>query len=265
MVSTRIGVQMSGARSKRVLFGLAAVLALFLVACQPLADPTYRGELLGSVDGTIESDLSLEPPAEVILLWLVWATDPGTVVGDRVPVEGQFPSRFTIDVYLPPPSSALNDLPPALDSVPEPRIGFAWIVVLRAGAAPPGRAVLTHADVKGLSTGSVLGWAEDYVVAYLDRGAAPGSSAAQILGAALPAGFHLMKAVGQSPASSSMIRDCLDRAADSASCSSLFAALVPAEGSGASEVEVRLTSDLSTLRLPLFLLPPKVQQAFGAR
>jgi hypothetical protein len=239
-------------------------LALFVAACEPVAASSYRGEPLGVVSGTIRSDFQTSPPpAEVILLFLNWRTDPGTVVASREDASGQFPAGFTMALYTPPPAAGLNTLPRAIDAVQEPNIGFAWIVVIRQGAAPPGRRVLTHADVKGLASGDVLGWAQDFVVAYLDQRAEPGTFAAQILGDTLDAGFHLMRAQSKPASDAAAINECMQTMPNGTGCTALFGPLVPADGNAGTPLEVTLTPDIETLRLPLFSLPPKVEQAFG--
>src|SRR5262245_49098675 len=105
------------------------------------------GEPIGTLYGNITSNFSTSPPpAEVILLWINWRSDPGTVTGTRVPVEGTFPAGFTMTLHLPPPEQALNQLPPTRGAE-EPKVGFAWIVVMRVGATPPHQDVLAHADI----------------------------------------------------------------------------------------------------------------------
>lgn len=236
----------------------AAPLVLLLLGCQPLADPSYRGEVLGLVAGTITSEISPPPPAEVLLLWINWKSDPGTVLGTRAAVEGSFPSRFRVELYDPPPDSALNVLPPAVEGHTEPLLGIAWLVVLAQGATPALNRELSHADVKGLSQGAVLGWAEDDVMAWVSEDAAAGSFAAEILGGPAARGFHLMRASGKSSADIEAVRACRARGD---TCPPLISGLVPA-GIG-EDVPIRLTRQLEGLRVPVFALPPKVEEAFG--
>lgn len=236
----------------------ATPLILLLLGCQPLADPSYRGEVLGLVAGTISSEITPPPPAEVLLLWISWKSDPGTVLGTRAAVEGSFPSRFQVELYDPPPDAALNVLPPADAQRAEPTLGIAWLVVLAQGASPTLHRELSHADIKGLSQGAVLGWAEDNVMAWVSADAAAGTFAAEILGGPAARGFHLMRASGKPSAEVEALRDCRARGG---ACPPLLMGLVPA--GPAEDVPIRLTRQLEGLRVPVFALPPKVEEAFG--
>jgi hypothetical protein len=234
---------------------------LGLAGCDPAASPSYRGEPLEDLAGTITGALSRPPPpADLLLLWINWRTAPGTVVGTRVPVAGSFPAGFSLELYVPPPPEAMNVLP---NTTVEPDLAFAWIMVLRSGAVPPGRDILFHQDVKALSTGDVLGWAQDYVLAYLDRNADPGSWAAATLGGALPRGYHLMRVDGTTQADLAAIAMCkATMGGNSGSCKPSLAPLSEVSGTDGG-LTVELSSDPGSLRVPLFQLPPKVEQAFG--
>jgi hypothetical protein len=239
--------------------GISAL--LLLTACDPAVSTGYRGEPIGMIFGEITSDFPEPPgPAEVILGWVNWHSAPGTVVGTRVPVEGTFPSGFTLTVHHPPPGLALNELPEH-DGVDEPRFGFAWIMVLRAGSTPPDQNVLQHADIKAVRPGSVLGWAEDHIYVYIDRDTEEGSWAEQILGPA-ERGFHLMRAVGRGGTDLEAIRECRTMDRLSRTCTPEIDPLF-AEDRGSTFVPIRLTPELSTLRLPVFALPDAVEEAFG--
>lgn len=236
----------------------ATPLIFLLLGCQPLADPSYRGEVLGLVAGTISSEITPPPPAEVLLLWINWKSDPGTVLGTRAAVQGSFPSRFQVELYDPPSDAALNLLPPANAGQAEPQLGIAWLVVLAQGATPALNRELSHADVKGLSQGAVLGWAEDNVMAWLSADAAPGTFAAEILGGPAARGFHLMRVSGKTGAEVEALRSCRARGEV---CPPLLTGLTTA--SPGEDVRIRLTRQLEALRVPVFALPPKVEEAFG--
>jgi hypothetical protein len=243
---------------------MRSLMAIVLLGCDPIADDAYQGEPIGTLRGQITSDLESTPPAEVILAWINWRTDPGTVVGTRVPVEGTFPLGFTMTLYVPPPDGALNALPEdryAGDA--EPRVGFAWILVLRQGATPPDTNVIAHADIKGLQPGDVLGWAEDHIYAYVDRTVPDASYAEEILGAELSPGFHLMEAAGRGGADLDAIRACKAMGLDSSTCTPMIEPLRPATERQSGEVPIRLTAELESLRLPVFALPSAVERAFG--
>jgi hypothetical protein len=238
-----------------------APLMLFLFACGPVATPDYQGEPIGTLKGTITSELLRAPPAELVLLWINWRSAPGTVLGTRSSVDGTFPAGFDVRLYVPPPDEGLNVLPVKSSEITEPRLGFAWITVLREGAAPPNGDTITHADVKGLSPGDVLGWAEDFIFAYLDAPVPAGSFAEEILGAQLPAGYHLMRASGRGGTDLEEIRRCKEAGGASQVCSPSIQGLSPADEG--EKVRVRLTSELGLLRVPVFSLPPTVEDAYG--
>jgi hypothetical protein len=240
-------------------------MGLVLAGCDAAALQGYQGEPLEALAGTIQGSLAAPPPAaDLLLLWINWRTAPGTVVGTRVPVTGSFPAGFSLDIFLPPPAEALNALPPdSSATIAEPDLGFAWIMVVRSGATPPGRDILFHQDVKGLSTGDVLGWAENYVLAYLDRDAVSGSWAEAALSGPLGRGYHLMRVEGTTQANLIAIGMCkAQMGGTSANCKPTLAPLSEVSGTDGG-LAVDLSSDLSTLLVPLFQLPPKVEQSFG--
>ena len=102
-------------------------LSIALGACQGQADPQYKGEKLASISGTIESSSTNLPSTLVAGLQWHWASPDNlaltvtyegrcfTVVHAQpddllttVPVQGDFPSKFTLDVFSPPPADALD-------------------------------------------------------------------------------------------------------------------------------------------------------------
>ncbi len=135
--------------------------------------------------------------------------------------------------------------------------------MLRAGATPPGKNVLAHADIKGVHPGDVLGWAEDYVYVYVEGEVPSGSWAEEILAGAPPRGFHLMRASGKGGTDLEAIRDCKAAGQTSSACAPMIAPLSPPENGESTEVPIRLTPDLALLRLPVFALPDAVEEAFG--
>jgi hypothetical protein len=240
------------------------VVLLLLCACDPAVTAEYMGEPIGQVHGRITSEFpDAPPPAEVILAWVNWHSDPGTVVGTRVPVEGMFPSGFTLTVHHPPPELALNQLPVnQYAGEDEPRVGFAWFMVLREGSAPPNQNVLAHADIKALRPGSVLGWSEEHIYVYIDRDAPMGSWAEEILRGAEKRGFHLMVADGAQGEELDRIRECKAEGRISSTCMPAIAPLRK-EDRSTTEVQITLTPELGTLELPVFALPDAVEEAFG--
>jgi hypothetical protein len=237
-------------------------LVLVLAACDAQVTPAYLGEPLATMKGTIETRFTTEtPPAEVLLLWVNIETAPERLVGDRVPVVGEFPASFTSKLYAPPPPEALNDLRRTLPA--EPRLGIAWILVI---TTDPARAemILSHEQVKMIDPHGILGWAEQEVIVYLEEPVPPGTFSAQILGAGTPAGFHVMHTGGKDQTSLHAISACLMATTPDAarSCADLVDPLLLEDGADRS-VTVTLAPDLQTLGVPLFAFPDRVKQLFG--
>ncbi|MBI2372826.1 MAG: hypothetical protein HYV07_02385 [Deltaproteobacteria bacterium] len=231
--------------ASRSVFRIGLVSAT-LWACDPLASPEYLGEPLASIKGSVASwSTPPQGPADLVVLYIDYGPIQSTGLGERVPVTESFPVGFSIPLMAPPATDALNDIP----GEGEPRIGIAWFVVLRSGAAKPGP-FLTHEDFKGLENGDVLGWAEDSILTYVDGEAAEGSTASEILGGPKATGFHLMAVQG--------------KLAEDASCSLVCDTSTMREVDMASTtVMVSLSADPSTLRIPTFRLPDRVEDAFG--
>lgn len=91
-----------------------------LAACGSMADPSYQGESMAKLTGTVRSQLG-EVPSDVTAA-IVWATAPfdetaspttpfllsQASYGTAVDVDGTFPSTFTLNVYEPPPDIAMS-------------------------------------------------------------------------------------------------------------------------------------------------------------
>jgi len=149
-----------------------------LAACDAQADAAYRGEPLFSLRGTVSNDLPEAPEEmEVSLVWLVTAGDDYAVT-EGVPVTGDFPAKFSLDVLSPPTEDSLNDYTYGGMYPEEAKVGVAFITVLDPEL--------------GMQDDSMLGIAEQHVLVYVDRDVVPGSWSEEFLGGALSAGFHLM-------------------------------------------------------------------------
>jgi hypothetical protein len=80
-------------------------LASALLACGSQVDTDYRGEPMATLRGVVATSASLESVPEVSAA-IVWnATDP-RYIGERVAVDGDFPSSFSLQLYGPPPPEA---------------------------------------------------------------------------------------------------------------------------------------------------------------
>jgi hypothetical protein len=238
------------------------LISLLLAACDPAISRSYMGEPIGELRGSIDSEIDPPPPnAEVTLLWMRWRGVPGSVVGTRTPVEDTSPATVAVTLYHPPPDDALNVLP-ADRSENEPRIAVAWIAVMQSGAATTDQNVLGRAELAGVRPGSVFGWAEDHVLAYVDRDVPTGSWAEEILSGTAERGFHLMRASGKGGGELEEISQCREEGKLSSACTTSIDPL--AREADGSEAVVRLAPDLSALRLPVFALPDAVEEELGA-
>jgi hypothetical protein len=168
-------------------FILIALLAL--CGCDPQADAAYPGQPLVTLHGQVQSSGTL-PPLEAAMLWQR-GPPPSTndeELATRAPVVSGFPASFTLHLYQPPPAAALRTLAP----------GEATFARANAAAVPLGS---TQAQLGGLPAANNPGYGldADHWVMYLGTNVPPASLTAWWLGAALPAGFHLVRATAMDP------------------------------------------------------------------
>src|SRR4051812_41883193 len=154
---------------------------LAAAACSSQKTPDYAGDPLAQVHGTITSSA---PAASEVIVAVGWAGGDNGVKVD-VGVRGDFPARFSLDILSPPPPDfriTLNQSETAAEAADEVRFSVGTIFAYPPGVQDP------------LSKNTpTLGVVEDFMVAYVERDAQPGSRAATFLGGPLRAGFHLMK------------------------------------------------------------------------
>ena len=168
----------------RALSGAAVALA----GCGAQADSSYRGTALAELHGTVQTSSALSvlpPPLEAALLWggiAMWADAKASVarpeVGTAVPVSGQFPADFTLQVFTPPSDAALFT---CFRTEPS-RAGKTAIarIVARRQGAPSIKPSITD----------LYGSAAEYVVLYSDTNL-PAASDCPV--GALSKGYHLFK------------------------------------------------------------------------
>lgn len=137
--------------------------ALVMGGCGAQADSSYRGtplaQLHGSVQTSASSGATSAPPAlEAALLWsgnVPGADAKASVsrreVGTSVPVTGQFPAQFALQIYTPPPDAAL--FPCGAGAV-----ATAQVAALIAGTA-----------ATSVSITDLYGIDRDFIVVYADR------------------------------------------------------------------------------------------------
>lgn len=166
---------------------MRTALALCLLAgCDPVAGTDYVGEPMFALSGTLTSKAPSEDPLELALLWQDsgGAGGPGVAI-TRVPSALELPSTVRLSIPLPPPDAARF----AFDDV---ELAEAYIGVL----AEPN-------DVRGIDRSHVLVWA--------DRDVEAGTAAADYLGGALEAGYHLRRFVPGAPGNAQRVM--IDRCA----------------------------------------------------
>src|SRR6267378_1793096 len=164
-------------------------LAALLCACDPQADPGYLGEPLMTLQGHVTSSGPM-PSLEAAMLWQ--RGDPPSTgdqeLATRAPVEAGFPARFTLHLYQPPPGAARRSLVP----------GEVTYARANAGAVPYGIAAGAVGALPASANGA-YGIDANHWVVYLASDVPAGSLTAWWLGAALPAGFHLLRVAAVNP------------------------------------------------------------------
>jgi hypothetical protein len=175
--------------------GLALALAAVafsagVAGCDPQADRGYPGEPLVTLRGQVAGDPPL-PPLEAAMLWQR-GPPPSTddqELATRAPVESGFPATFTIRLYQPPPAAARRTLAPG-------EVSFARG---NAAAVPFGIAAEQVSQLPTAANPS-YGVDLDHWVVHLGADVPPNSLTAWWLGAALPAGYHLVRVTAVDPA-----------------------------------------------------------------
>jgi len=173
--------------------GALALAALALGAsaagCDAQADRDYPGEPLVTLRGQVAGNPPL-PPLEAAMLWQR-GPPPSTddqELATRAPVESGFPATFTIRLYQPPP-------PAARRSLADGEVSFARG---NAAAVPFGIAAEFVAQLP-VASNVPYGVDVDHWVVHLDADVPPASLTAWWLGAALPAGYHLLRVTAIEP------------------------------------------------------------------
>lgn len=164
-----------------------ALAALALVAagpgCDAQADRSYPGEALVTLRGQVDGDPPL-PPLEAAMLWQR-GPPPSTddlELATRAPVEAGFPAAFTIRLYQPPPGAARRTLAQG-----EVSFARANAAAMPLGVAP--EQIPALADTANPWYGVDL----EHWVIHLAADVPASSLTAWWLGAALPAGYHLLR------------------------------------------------------------------------
>lgn len=175
----------------------ACLILLGMCACEPQADSAYPGEPLITLGGQVKSSGPV-PELEAAMLWQ--RGDPPSMdqqdLATRAPVEATFPATFTVHLYHPPPAAARRRL-----AAGEPEYARASAAAIPKGIAAtqvgngappasPGPSSLPYGY--GIDAGH---W-----IIYLASDVRAGSVTEWWLGAAMPAGFHLLRVTPINPA-----------------------------------------------------------------
>ena len=164
---------------------LPVIAGALFASCDPAARSGFPGEPLFSVRGQVMSSGPTNIPLEAAMLW---QRGPPPSMNDqelatKAPVESGFPAIFTLHLYQPPPAAALRTLSPG-------QVTYARAV---AAAIPYGSAS-AGASVPGVTPQNPgNGLDATHWVLYLVSDVPAGSLMEWWLGAALPAGFHLLR------------------------------------------------------------------------
>jgi hypothetical protein len=154
---------------------LSSLILVSLAACDSQVDGEHQGQVLATLEGTMQTTQSSTSIAvDVSLAWVVPSGGPSFVGADKVEVEGMLPNAFSLSIYKPP----TDDLMSELDGI---KFGAAYVVVVPA-----------RQDAKNWS--AWRGAETDYVLFYLPDAAPAGSEVAALLHGATTAGFHLYAA-----------------------------------------------------------------------
>jgi hypothetical protein len=176
-------------RSRSLAGWLPFALAALVSSCDPQADPGYPGEPLVTLHGQVVSSSPL-PPLEAAMLWQR-GPPPSTddmELATRAPVETGFPASFTLHLYQPAPAAARRTLLP----------GEVTYARANAAAVPKG---IPQDQVGPMAAAAspAVGLDAGHWVVYLASDVSQGSLTAWWLGAALPAGFHLLRVTAVNP------------------------------------------------------------------
>lgn len=196
---------------------LALAAGLAAAGCDAQADRDYRGEPLVTLRGEVQGTPPL-PPLEAAMLWQR-GPPPSTddqELATRAPVEAGFPASFTIRLYQPPPPAARRTL----------RAGEVSFARANAAAVPFGIAAADVGALPAAGPGAAYGVDVDHWVVHLAEDVPPSSLTAWWLGAALPAGYHLLDVRALDPA-------CLPDAELEACVGALVVRGVPDDGTSA--------------------------------
>jgi hypothetical protein len=153
----------------------SALLAL-LAGCDTLVDPSYPGEAMARLRGTIVGFGVEQVGDSAAILWNrnVGPSVPSGPFG-LAPLVPSFPSGLTIHVLAPPPEEAYFGV-----TGENAQIAEAYLYLVRPGTTEP------------IASLDLVGTAVDSVLVYVRGEVQPGSMTASYLGGVRAPGYHLL-------------------------------------------------------------------------
>ena len=158
------------------LVGAIALLftALFAtVGCGEIDDPENPGQPLWVLRGKLteapEAEVVTTTALRVAFIWQRHLEDDGVaVISQDVPVNPEFPARFTLEVYDPPPGTAMHDAEELEEDFEglDFRIAVAQVLVYDDLNGNGRLDILPHDAEDYIDY--VVGYAEDYMVVYVE-------------------------------------------------------------------------------------------------
>ena len=160
---------------------LLVLMGLAVASCDSVASNRYEGEVLATLNGVVAAGAQApEVPLEV---GLVWGQPDGKaikLIAEKVPIVGQFPAEFTVQLHHPPPKEAGFQFPGG-------RINVAFIAALAKNDWQPGTRLTTGKNVTAYAVAGEI-------LVHLDRDLPPGQGVLG-LGGVHTAGFHVIEEV----------------------------------------------------------------------
>jgi hypothetical protein len=149
-----------------------------VAACGTQSDDHYQGEPLAVLRGQVVTQETAPPPADSVnLAWMGLGGRAPTVVAEEAPVTGTFPAEFELDLFAPPPTTAINNLPD---------LGGQFGISFIASLDPTSDLV---------NNPVIWGMAEHHMLAYLPATIEANTMIAEFLGGVTAPGYHLMQDV----------------------------------------------------------------------
>ncbi|MBL4689695.1 MAG: hypothetical protein JKY37_34220 [Nannocystaceae bacterium] len=113
-----------------------------------------------------------------------WGACVDSVIGEMVPVTGQFPAAFELALFQPPPEQAM------LVSEDAPNVALGFLI-----AADPEAGPVEFSEQQEVIPAGVLGISETHMLMYTDGSIEAGSPWGEILGGAYEPGYHVLGVV----------------------------------------------------------------------